>query len=35
VLEDGRLVGVLYASAIVGAYLEILKDVRREEHAAL
>lgn len=35
VLDGGRLVGVLYASAIVAAYLDVLKDIRQEEHAAL
>ena len=35
VVEDGRLVGVLYESAIVSAYLEIMSDVRQDEHAAL
>lgn len=33
VLEDGRLVGVLFESTIVAAYLAILEDIRREEHA--
>lgn len=35
VLEDGRLVGVLFESTIVSAYLRILEDIRREEHAAM
>lgn len=34
VLDDGRLVGALSESAIVSAYLGIVEDVRREEHAA-
>jgi CIC family chloride channel protein len=34
VLEDGRLVGVLFESTIVAAYLRILDGIRREEHAA-
>jgi CIC family chloride channel protein len=35
VLEDGRLAGVLFESTIVGAYLRILEDIRREDHAAM
>ena len=35
VLDDGRLVGILFESTIVSAYLEILENIRREEHAAL
>ena len=35
VLEDGRLAGVLFESRIVGAYLGILEEIRREEHAAM
>jgi CIC family chloride channel protein len=35
VLEEGRLVGVLFESTIVSAYLEILEEIRREENAAL
>ena len=33
VLEDDRLAGVLFESTIVAAYLAILDDIRREEHA--
>jgi CBS domain-containing protein len=35
VLEDGRLVGVLFESTIVSAYLKILEVIRREENAAV
>ena len=35
VLEEGRLVGVLFESTIVSAYLGILEEIRREENAAL
>ena len=35
VVEDGRLVGVLFESTIVSAYLDIMSDVRQDEHAAL
>lgn len=35
VLEDGRLVGVLFESTIVAAYLTILENIRREENAAV
>lgn len=35
VLEDGRLVGVLFESTIVSAYLQILNNNRREENAAV
>ena len=35
VLDAGRLAGVLYESTIVGAYLRILENIRREEHAAM
>ena len=35
VLENGRLVGVLFESTIVAEYLRILEDIRREEHAAM
>lgn len=35
VVEDGRLVGALSESAIVSAYLDIVRGVRREEHAAV
>jgi CIC family chloride channel protein len=34
VVENGNVTGNLSRSAIVGAYLEIISDVRREEHAA-
>ena len=35
VVDDKRLVGVLYQSTIVSAYLEVLENVRQEEHAAV
>ena len=35
VVEDGKLAGVLFESTIVGAYLEILENVRKDEHAAV
>jgi CIC family chloride channel protein len=35
VLHDGRLVGVLFESTIVSAYLGLLEDIRREENAAV
>ena len=35
VVHEGRLMGVLTESTIVSAYLRILEDVRREEHAAV
>jgi len=35
VLDDGKLVGALAESEIVSAYLRIVDDLRREEHAAL
>jgi CIC family chloride channel protein len=35
VVDDGRLVGVVFQSTIVGAYLEVLDDIRKEEHAAV
>lgn len=35
VLDDGRLAGVLFESTIVGAYLKILEEIRREENAAV
>ncbi|MEJ2274401.1 MAG: chloride channel protein [Woeseiaceae bacterium] len=35
VVADGKLVGALSESTIVSAYLEIVQDVRREEHAAV
>ncbi len=35
VLDAGRLVGVLFESKIVSAYLGILEEIRREENAAL
>ena len=34
VVDNGLLVGVVSESAIVSAYLEIVQDLRREEHAA-
>ena len=34
VIEDGRLAGVLFESTIVTAYLNILEEIRKEEHAA-
>lgn len=34
VLDDGRLVGALSEGEIVGAYLDIVAALRREEHAA-
>jgi len=35
VLADGKMVGVLFESTIVAAYLGILDDTRKDEHAAL
>ncbi|MDJ0655451.1 MAG: chloride channel protein [Xanthomonadales bacterium] len=35
VLDDGRLVGALSESTIVSAYMDILEEVRKEEHAAV
>lgn len=35
VLEDGRLVGVLFESSIVSAYLDLMDSIRKEDHAAL
>ena len=35
VLDDGKLVGALSEAEIVGAYLDIVAELRREEHAAL
>jgi CIC family chloride channel protein len=35
VVADGKLVGALSESTIVSAYLRIVRDVRREEHAAV
>ena len=35
VIENGKLVGVLFESTIVSAYLSVLKDIRREENAAV
>jgi CIC family chloride channel protein len=35
VLADGRLVGVLFESTIVSAYLDILEGIRTEENAAV
>lgn len=35
VVDDKRLVGVLYQSTIVSAYLEVLANIRQEEHAAV
>ncbi len=35
VVDDGKLVGALSEATIVSAYLEIVQDVRREEHAAV
>ena len=35
VVSDGKLVGALTEATIVSAYLDIVKDVRREEHAAV
>lgn len=35
VVEDGRLVGVLFESTIVSAYLDVLEGVRKDEHAAM
>jgi len=34
VVEQGRLVGVVFEASIVSAYLETLNDIRREENAA-
>lgn len=31
--EDGRLVGVVYESDLIAAYLDLLEGMRREEHA--
>jgi CIC family chloride channel protein len=35
VVDDGRLVGILFESTIVSAYLELMDSIRREDHAAL
>lgn len=35
VLDEGRLVGALSEGEIVGAYLQIVESLRREEHAAI
>ena len=35
VVVEGRLVGALSESAIIGAYLDIVQGVRRDEHAAV
>lgn len=35
VVEDERLVGVLFESTIVGAYVDVLDKIRQEEHAAV
>lgn len=35
VVDDGELVGVLLESAVIAAYLDILRNVRQEENAAL
>ena len=35
VIDNDRLAGVLYESTIVGAYLDVLDEIRKEEHAAL
>ena len=35
VLDDGQLVGALSESTIVSAYMDILEEVRKEEHAAV
>ena len=35
VVDEGRLVGVLSEASIVSAYLGILQNIRREEHAAV
>ena len=35
VVEEGKLVGALSESAIISAYLDIVRGVRREEHAAV
>jgi CIC family chloride channel protein len=35
VVEDSRLIGVLFESTIVSAYLEVLETVRQDEHAAV
>lgn len=34
VIEDGKLAGVLFESTVVAAYLDILDEIRKEEHAA-
>ena len=34
VIENGQLAGVLFESTIVAAYLEVLDEIRKEEHAA-
>ncbi|HSH27188.1 MAG TPA: CBS domain-containing protein, partial [Wenzhouxiangella sp.] len=31
--EDGRLVGIVYESDLITAYLDLLEGMRREEHA--
>ena len=35
VVDDERLVGVLFESTIVAAYLELMDSIRKEDHAAL
>lgn len=35
VVDDGRLVGVLFESTIVSAYLDLMDSIRKEDHAAL
>lgn len=35
ILDDGKLVGALSEGEIVAAYLQIVDDLRREEHAAI
>ena len=35
VLDNGKLVGALSEGEIVGAYLEIVEALRREEHATI
>ena len=35
VLEDGRLVGVLFESTVISAYQGVLEDIRKDENAAV
>jgi predicted transcriptional regulator len=35
VVDDQRLAGVLFESTLVSAYLDVLDEVRKDEHAAV